>query len=232
MAAQYTTLRLGSEDTKGNLISNWSDRTLPADEIWGGWTFGNNGSLNDGVLSDVNDPRRPGAPWEVDIALANESGKDLYVCLPAKVSLQCLDNLANLFAYGSNGVTPYTSPQANPAWAPLNSNLKVYLEISDEIWNSSYPDAGTQDVGWCNQLAQRAIYDYETGNMSDALYPGGGPAATTTGRSSRRCTSTATPRRASWPFGRDLQPDARCRRVGLAALLLECTRPQLDVHRV
>ena len=84
MAAQYTTLRLmGFTDTNGNLISNWSDRTVPADEIWTGWTITGGSGVTTG------DPGSSGAgvPWEVCVALANETGKDLYINVPSNASL-------------------------------------------------------------------------------------------------------------------------------------------------
>ena len=66
------------------------------------------------------------------------------------------------------------APTANPVWAPLDSNLKVYIEYSNEVWNSAFTQAGTQIVGWANQLSQRQVYDYLTNNQNDPLYPGGG----------------------------------------------------------
>ena len=82
------------------------------------------------------------------MALANETGKDLYINIPLMPRIAYIDNLADLFAFGSDGVTPYTSPQANPVWAPLNSNLKVYIEFSNEIWNWGFTQAGTGGNGW------------------------------------------------------------------------------------
>ena len=66
------------------------------------------------------------------MALANETGKDLYINVPSNVSVSYITNLADLFAYGSDGVTPYTSVQSDPVWKPLNPNLKVYIEFSNE----------------------------------------------------------------------------------------------------
>ncbi len=171
MAAQYDTLRLmGFTDTNGSLVSNWSDRTIPADEIWNGW------AITGGSGVSTGDPSTAGAgvPWEVCIALANETGKDLYINIPSNASLAYITDLADLFAFGSDGVNAYTSPQADPVWAPLNSNLKVYIEFSNEIWNYGFSQAGTGGSGWINQLSQRAVYDYLEDITSDPLYPGGG----------------------------------------------------------
>ena len=115
-----------------------------------------------------------GVPWEVQVALANEAGKDVYINVPSNVSLSYLTNLADLFAYGSDGVSPYTSVQSDPVWKPLNPNLKVYIEFSNETWNSGFVQAESRSDGWANQLSQHALYDYLTNNQDDPLYPGGG----------------------------------------------------------
>ncbi len=172
MAAQYTVLRLvGLEGTNGNLTSDWADRTLPSDNLWSAYTFNSESGVDTGV---ANVDPFAGVPWEVQVALANEIGKDVYINIPSNASLSYITNLADLFAYGSNGVTPYTSVQADPVWAPLNSNLKVYIEFSNETWNSVFVQATTRNDGWVNQLSQRALYDYLTDNKNDPLYPGGG----------------------------------------------------------
>ena len=112
-------------------------------------------------------------PWEILVAMANESGKDLYINIPSNASLDYINKLADLMAFGSNGVNPYTQRHQTRS-GPLNSNLKLYIEFSNEIWNSGFVQAGTQGYGWCNQLSQRAVYDYLTDNQNDPLYPGGG----------------------------------------------------------
>ena len=172
MAAQFTVLRLMDlNDTNGNLTSNWSDRTLVSDNFWSAYAFNSGTGVNTGV-SDAS--QLAGVPWEIQVALANETGKDVYINVPSNASVSYLTNLANLFAYGSDGVTPYTSVQSDPVWKPLNSNLKVYIEFSNETWNSSFTQSGNRSDGWANQLSQRALYDYLTGNQADPLYPGGG----------------------------------------------------------
>ena len=154
MLAQYSVLRdMGIGDTNDNLTSNWSDRTTVSDNFWSCLL---------------------GVPWEIQIALANETGKDMYINIPSNATPAYIADLADLFAYGSNGETPYTSVQSNPVWAPLDPNLKVYIEFSNELWNSGYVQAASRIDGWANQLSQRALYDYLTNNQDDPLYPGGG----------------------------------------------------------
>jgi len=176
MFDQYTVLRfMDLNDTNGNLTSNWYDRTLVSDNFWSAYTFAGNGT---GVDTNVSTPWSglplAGVPWEIQVALANETGTDVYINVPSNASVSYITNLADLFAYGSDGVNPYTSVQSDPVWAPLNPNLKVYIEFSNETWNCSFVQAETRSDGWANQLSQRALYDYLTNNQDDPLYPGGG----------------------------------------------------------
>lgn len=128
----YTCLRLLT-GANGNTDSIWADRTVPDDAFFSRakpkvyWSEQEN--------------------WEYLIMLANETGKDLYLTLPIKATDDYFRNLANLLRYGSDGVSPYTSSQADPAYPPLNPNLRVYLEVGNEIWN--WPFAST---GKCREM--------------------------------------------------------------------------------
>ena len=118
---------------------NWTDRTLPTffNQDGGSTTaphLGNGPTSNDGTS------------WEYKVMLANETGRDMMISIPPLASGESpsdvnsyISNLANLLKYGSDGVNPYTSPQANPVYPPLNSNLRVYFEIGNELWNWSNP---------------------------------------------------------------------------------------------
>ena len=75
------------------------------------------------------------ATWEYLVMMANETGKDLYITIPMNANQAYVTDLANLLRYGSDGVNPYTSYQAHPAYPGLNSNLSVYVEWANEIWN-------------------------------------------------------------------------------------------------
>ena len=175
MVSQYTVLRfMDLNDTNGNLTSTWSDRTLVSDNFWSAYAFDSHTAVDNGVSGPA---ALAGLPWELQVALANEAGKDVYINIPSNVSTAYLTKLADLFAYGSNGVNPYTSVQSHPIWKPLNPNLKVYIEFSNETWNSGFVQAETRSDGWANQLSQRALYDYLTNNQKDPLYPGGGNSA-------------------------------------------------------
>ncbi|HEX6640706.1 MAG TPA: fibronectin type III domain-containing protein, partial [Thermoanaerobaculia bacterium] len=49
-----------------------------------------------------------------------------------------MTKLAKLIRFGSDGVNPYDAPQLDPVHPPLNANLKVYVEFSNEIWSSGF----------------------------------------------------------------------------------------------
>ena len=86
-----------------------------------------------------------GAAWEYMVELANETGKDLWINVPERATDDYVNKLALLCKYGSDGINPYTGPQANPAWPPLNSNLKLYVEFSNEVWNTAGSFEQSQD---------------------------------------------------------------------------------------
>ena len=120
-AAPFSTLRMMDWTTANiNNEVNWSDRALPTANFWQ-------------QTSDHS------MPWETAVAMANATGKDLYINIPTDASDAYITDLADLLKYGSNGVNPYTSPQADPVWAPLDSNLNIYIEYANEVWNFSSP---------------------------------------------------------------------------------------------
>ncbi|BCM91782.1 anti-sigma-I factor RsgI3 [Abditibacteriota bacterium] len=106
----------------------WQDRTKP-DYI--SFTKSDNNSSG-------------GEKWEILVMLANETGKDLYICTPVNADDEYFIQLARLLRYGSDGDKPYSAPTANPVYPPLNSNLRVYFEVGNEIWNWGF--ASTQDA--------------------------------------------------------------------------------------
>ncbi|HET6250130.1 MAG TPA: SdrD B-like domain-containing protein [Tepidisphaeraceae bacterium] len=131
LIANFSTIRyMDYTLTNSNPQVNWSDRTLPSQIQTGG----------------------VGGAWEYAVALANQTGKDMWINIPEMATNQYITNLAELIDYGSDGVNPYTGPQgsavsaANPnpvpasgaVWAGLNPNLHVYVEYSNEVWNNSF----------------------------------------------------------------------------------------------
>ncbi|MEM7137611.1 MAG: hypothetical protein AAF500_13575 [Myxococcota bacterium] len=77
--------------------------------------------------------------WEYLVMLANETGKDLSITTPIAADDAYLENLALLMRYGSDGNEPYRQPTSDPKYPPLNSNLRVYVEFGNEIWNWVFP---------------------------------------------------------------------------------------------
>jgi len=122
-----------------NQQRDWSERTPPA-------YFNQNLGTVSAAHYGVGPPSNNGASWEHKILLANETGRDLMLSLPTVASgsgpadtTSYIYNLANLLCYGSDGVEPYTAPTSNPVYPPLNANLRVYLELGDELWNWGNP---------------------------------------------------------------------------------------------
>jgi hypothetical protein len=136
--------------TLNNEQVNWTDRVKPTDASQFQPT---NGYGYQGK----------GAAWEYVVALCNETGKDAWINIPVNASDDYVTKLAQLMAYGSDGTAPYTAPQANPVYPPLNSNLKVYIEYSNEIWNEYFLQH--------QQLGAAALAEGQTGN-SPLTYDG------------------------------------------------------------
>lgn len=104
---------------------NWEDRPLPS-----------YASVNRSVPG--NGWQGKGGSWEHAILLANLTKKDAWINIPVRATDDYIRNLANLFKYGSDGVNPYTTPQRNPIYPPLDGNLNIYVEYSNEVWNSIF----------------------------------------------------------------------------------------------
>jgi hypothetical protein len=139
--APYTVLRF-MDDTNGNIEQNWSDRTTPTSGY-----------------------RRS---WEYIVMTANAMGKDLYLTIPEMASgsdpsdtKSYIYQLANLLKNGSTDPTGQYYP-------PLNPNLKVYVEYSNEVWNASFPQ---WRQNFCSAYASIGIARPEYGNCRGA-FPG------------------------------------------------------------
>jgi hypothetical protein len=72
------------------------------------------------------------------VMLANETGRDLYITIPIGANDRYLEKLALLMRYGSDGREPYQGPTADPIYPPLNPNLRLYVEMDNEIWNWAF----------------------------------------------------------------------------------------------
>jgi len=111
--------------TNGNHQALWTDRVTP-------------GAVTQYQAKSGYGWQGKGGSLEYLVALANETGKDVWINVPLLASDDYVTKLAQLLAYGSDGTNPYTAPQAAPVYAPLNSNLNAYIEYSNEIWNSGF----------------------------------------------------------------------------------------------
>ncbi|MCK6545424.1 chitobiase/beta-hexosaminidase C-terminal domain-containing protein [Myxococcota bacterium] len=89
--------------------------------------------------------RGHGAPWETLARMANELQVDLWISLPPNADDEYVRNIFRIFFYGSDGVNPYTSPQASPRWRPLDPDRKLYFEVGNEIWNGVPPYGAITD---------------------------------------------------------------------------------------
>ena len=121
--------------TNGNEIVHWSDRTRPGDASQ---AMGNPGVPAGGWEG-------PGGAWEYAILLANQTNKDLWINVPLNADDDYITKLAQLTKYGSDGITPYTSAQTNPVWPGLNSNLHLYVEFCNEVWNTAGAFQGNEN---------------------------------------------------------------------------------------
>ena len=107
-------------------LANWADRPLPTD-------FTATGAY--------------GVSIEDAIALGNETQTNLWWNIPIDATDDFVMKLAQTMKYGSdaNG-NPYTNQQLNPVNPPLNSNLKVHIELADELFvpgSTAYNDNHT-----------------------------------------------------------------------------------------
>ncbi|MCX9156936.1 fibronectin type III domain-containing protein [Niveibacterium sp. 24ML] len=125
--------------TNNNMTQFWADRITPAHmfkmtptytgpggESWGGLDINGNANHN------------PGVAIEHQIQLCNQVHSDCWINIPPAASDDYVQKLALALRYGTDGTNPYTSYQAHPVYPPLAPDLRVYLEYSNEIWNTAY----------------------------------------------------------------------------------------------
>ncbi|MGL1888376.1 MAG: hypothetical protein OCD76_17805 [Reichenbachiella sp.] len=122
----FTTIRtMGMTQTNGSIDSLWEDHVS-----WDHATLNHFQSYVGGMFN---------ASFEAVIKLANVTQKDVWICVPHKVTDNYVQNLALLFKEGSASVEP------------LDPNLNLYVEYSNEIWNwAAYFD----QTGWVHDQAE------------------------------------------------------------------------------
>ena len=140
----FTTLRyLPVANSPGG---DWSQRTLPAHPFFEGNTQQES--------------------WEYLIMLANETGRDLYISIPIGADDEYVEKLALLLRHGSDGKEPYRRSTPDPAYPPLNPNLRVYIEWDNEIWNWAFGSTQTA------QTLTKAEYDRRSPTWKAIDYDG------------------------------------------------------------
>jgi len=134
--------------TNASPQQDWADRRLPSFRNQDGIL--NPRSPAQGVVAynDSNGTsvyfsgnRATGVAFEHLVRLCNDTNTDLWINIPHLATDDFISKLAQLIRFGSDGVNPYSEPQANPIYPPLNSNLRIYIEYSNEIWSGgdSFP---------------------------------------------------------------------------------------------
>ncbi len=76
--------------------------------------------------------------YEAYVIFSNETGKDLYITLTGGADDEYMAKIAKTLVYGSDGREPYDGPTDNPVFPPLNPNLRVYIEVGNEMWNWAF----------------------------------------------------------------------------------------------
>ena len=121
--------------TNASPVMDWADRRLPAHIFQNGIINPRSPALDDEISPG---DRETGVAYEHMVALCNATGKHLWINVPHLATADFMTRLAKLIRFGSDGVNPYDAPNANPVFPPLNPELKVFVEYSNEIWSSGF----------------------------------------------------------------------------------------------
>ncbi|MFN4244092.1 MAG: fibronectin type III domain-containing protein [Tepidisphaerales bacterium] len=152
-ARPFTILR---HQLVANQQRDWSERTPPT-------YFNHNGGTFSEPKFGIGERSRNGPAWEYIIMLANETGTDLMLSVPVPASGETpadvnsyIYKLAQLLRYGSDqSGNVYTTDVPNPYHPPLNPNLRVYLELGNELWN--FASVFFTDFGNLNKLVEQDV---------------------------------------------------------------------------
>lgn len=110
-------------ETNNSRQRHWQDRRRP-----------NHCFMTGNIVTNM----QPGVSYEMCVALCNELGADMWLCVPHLATDEYVTNLARLIRFGSDGYMPYTTNVAHPVYPPLASNLRAYVEYSNEVWNPQF----------------------------------------------------------------------------------------------
>jgi len=98
--ARFKTLRfMDWLRTNNNAVTSWATRAAPATTHYAS---------------------KAGVPWEHIVALANQTGQDIWINVPVAADDDYMLQLAKLFK------------------ASLNARSKIYVEYSNEVWNGGF----------------------------------------------------------------------------------------------
>jgi len=102
------------------------------------------------------------------IMAANDVGKDFHICCGAGWDQDFMEKFAQLVRYGSDGVNPYDHYVENPKYPPLNPNLRIYLEHSNELPWAVYPSFiwGDLEKKYKENHPDIAVINYDGKNPS------------------------------------------------------------------
>jgi hypothetical protein len=116
-----------------NVVQAWADRVTPQHATQGG-IIGPTYVAPDGAAYSG---RPLGVAIEHQIQLCNVLLIDCWINVPPVADDDYVKNLALALRFGTDGINPYLSAQAQPRYPPLDPALRVYLEYSNENWNSA-----------------------------------------------------------------------------------------------
>ncbi len=108
--------------TNDSPVTTWASRTAPS------WV----------TMSTPS-----GVALEHMVQLCNTTKQNLWICIPHAADDGYVENAARVIAYGSKADgTPWTAgvdALSARVWQPLDPELKVFVEYSNETWNSAPP---------------------------------------------------------------------------------------------
>lgn len=101
------------------------------------------------ATADAAQVDQTGTPWEYLVTLANQSQTDMWINVPQGATDAYVTALAGIIKNGGTvgGVT----------YAGLNSNLKVYLEYSNEVWGGIPPNLDYQSAAVQNNASNQPL---------------------------------------------------------------------------
>ena len=145
-------------ETNLNPMTAWDQRPLPSRASWSS-----------------------GVPYEIMVRAANELDQDLWLCVPHRVvdgdpstRDPFVTRLAQLVRFGADAEgEPYATAQEDPVFPPLEEELNVWLEYSNETWNGGFKerDKGADPLnGQFTFIQERAEAAGERSHATHARY--------------------------------------------------------------